>query len=144
MAILTEIKADTINGYIAKINNNFEDFALRLNEHKRNSTYMRIFIAKFLVTYEVYSYERLLILHVNDAISGSSSLINVYIRFLRGVGYQETYDLRSTTNKYIYDFFVSIMLVVGKGHALRELAQILEESYSGGNLKLNKKHSDYN
>ena len=140
MSILSEVKASHITNFISEINSQCDEFALILKYHNANTTYMRAYIAKFLLRYEIIAADTNLIKHVDAAFLGSFSLIKVYIDFLRGVSYEQTYNMRTTANKYIFDFYVSIMLVVGKSHGLRELLQVLEDHYADGNLKLYMKH----
>ena len=138
MNILSEVKSSHINNFISEINVQCEEFALILKYFKANTTYMTAYIKKFLLKYEIIAADTNLIKHLDETFS--SSPIKIYIQFIRGIGYYQKYNMRTTNNKYIYDFYVSIMLVVGKSHGLRELLQVLEDHYANGNLKLYMKH----
>ncbi|CAO1373543.1 unnamed protein product [Diamesa hyperborea] len=129
ITILSEIKASPIHECISEININCEDFALKLKFYKDNNKYMRKYIETLIGEYELNAPETTLIIHL-DHDSFSSSPINFNIQLLRSIGYYQTYNMRTSTNKYIYDYYVSIMLIVGKSHGLRELLQILEDHYA--------------
>ncbi|CAO1352978.1 unnamed protein product [Diamesa tonsa] len=137
IAILSEIKASEIQEYISYINVMADELAAKLKVYYKDKPFMRQYIKETLGAYELEAPDTNLIKTLDAAFLGTTSLINVYIQFLRDVTYEQTFNMRATTNKNMYDFYISILLVVGKSHGLRETYQVLEDSYAGGNFERN-------
>lgn len=113
-----------------------DELAAKLKVYYKDKPFMRQYIKETLGAYELEAPDTNLIRTLDAAFLGTTSLINVYIQFLRDVTYEQTFNMRATTNKNMYDFYISILLAVGKSHGLRETYQVLEDSYAGGDFEV--------
>ena len=139
---MRELKIDEIHKLIDLISKNHKDFGQVLNDNIGNSQFIIDYLDSFIKTYQNHDYERALIDYLDTAVLGSKSMINLLIEKLQHNQQENSSKMRASTNKLLHEFYISMMLAVGKGQSFLELCYKVKDFFKGGNLKLNKDRSE--
>lgn len=134
MIIFRDLKIDKIQELISLTSKYHQDFGKVFNDNMRNSTFMIEYLDSFIKTYRNHDYERALIDYLDSAVDGSKTLINLLIEYLQHNQQENSSKMSSSTNKKVHEFYISLMLAVGKGQSFLELCYKVKDFYLGGIL----------
>lgn len=143
LLILNDLEISEINTIIKAFYTATGNLGETVNDNNGNSTFMIQYLEEFIQAYQLQNYERLLVEYLDDINPGAKSLVFSYIERLHQKQNNHSANINASTNKLVYEFYLSMILAVGRGQSVLELCYNLKVYYTGGNLKLVEKPPDF-
>lgn len=132
MIFFKDLKIDKIQEFNSLTSSYHQVFGIVFNDNIRNSTFMIDYLDSFIRTFRNYDYERALLDYLDSSVGGSKTLIHLLIEYLQHNQQENSSKIKSSTNKKVHEFYIYLMLAVGKGQSLLELCYKVKDFYSGG------------
>lgn len=129
--ILVELKLKFINNLMIKMNTYSELLSQKLDSHRENQTSLLYFLFDFVQDYETSNLENTVIEQLDEVALGSKTLINLLIDFFRQYHLSKSSSLRQSTNKFVNEFYLSILMLIEKSQSLLELTISLMPYFRG-------------
>lgn len=131
---MNEIKFNDISKTIVEIETSSSYLNTLVATYKSNSSGIVHHLDNFINNYKLKMLEDKMLKYLDTRFIGSKSLVETYIE---QVVINEANDFvltKSSTNKIIYELYLTVLLAVSKGHALLDIALRMREFYSEGNI----------
>lgn len=113
-----ETKFDSFYKTLIALQSQIRQFRNTIDSYNSNSTALSIEVKKFVDNYKNSNYESQLIAFLEVKVATSEPPIDVFIKVVKKKGATQFFELKSSLNKFIFDFYVDLMVIVNTGGTL--------------------------
>lgn len=131
VTILIELKLNFINNLTIEMNTHSELLSQKLDSHRENQTSLLYFLFDFVEDYETSNLENTVIDQLDAVALDSKTLIDLFIDYFRQYHLYKFSSLRQSTNKFVNEFYISILMLIEKSQSLLELTISLMPYFRG-------------
>jgi hypothetical protein len=109
-----------------------------------NSTGLVFYLDELIQEYRKENLEFEIANYIDFEFVGSNSLISSFIELIISVQSSHKSPIASTTNKMVFDFYMSILNSVNEGNAFLRLSYLLKEEWSGHRFEEDERYVENN
>ncbi|CAO1331449.1 unnamed protein product [Diamesa serratosioi] len=131
LTVLNEIKMNEINKIIIQIGTSTENVGQVIHSYSGNKTFMINYLVEYIRFLQLENLESSLVEFLDIKVTGTTSLVDIFIEKSKKYQLENTNTLRTSTNKIVHDFFFVMLINIEKGHSLLDLCYKLKAHYLG-------------
>lgn len=113
-----ETKFDSFFKTLVALQSQIAQFRNTIESYSSNNTILSIEVKKFVDNYKNSNYEAQLIAFLEVKVATSEPPIDVFINVVKKKGATQFFELKSSLNKFIFNFYVDLMVIVNTGGTL--------------------------